>query len=176
MDPVSNHLRDPLMETAIANVRSGAIDDMASQIDGSSTNVSKRIVGPRKDDPEKVEHLYNKIDAINLLCSPVDDVGNYLDAISTNDDSTISNGIELPLSEAFATQHHRKRATIMTNPQLIGDFAAAQQLTKLSDSSILVRENVIASQADEIRWREQVLSKKSESEFRGRKIELPRFF
>ena len=78
------------METAINNVRSGAIDAIASQIDESLKNVSKRIVGPRKDDPEKVKHFYKKIDAINPLCSLVDDVGNYLDVISTNADSTIS--------------------------------------------------------------------------------------
>ena len=88
MDPVSNHPQDLLMESAIANVCSGVIDAMASQINGSSKNVSKQIVGPRKDDPEKVEHLYKKIDVINLLCSLLDDVGNYLVAISTDDDST----------------------------------------------------------------------------------------
>ena len=81
MDPVSNHPQDLLMESAIANGCSGVIDAMASQINGSSKNVSNQIVGPRKDDPEKVEHLHKKIDAINLLCSPVDDVSNYLSVI-----------------------------------------------------------------------------------------------
>ena len=78
------------METSIANVCSGAIGAMASQIDGLSKKVSKRIVRPRKNDPEKVKHLYKKIDAINILCSLVDDVGFYLGVIPTNDNSTIS--------------------------------------------------------------------------------------
>ena len=90
MDLVLNHPQDPSMETAIANICSGVIDAIASQIDGLSKKVSKQIVRPKKDDPEKVKHLYKKIDATSLLCPLVDDVNNYLDAISTNEDSTIS--------------------------------------------------------------------------------------
>ena len=92
---------------------------MVGQINGSSRNVSKRIIVPRKDDPEKVKYIYKEIDGIILLCSHVDDVGNYLGAISTNDDSTIST--LNPVTNAFkfvsseAKQQMNKMRSCMDN-------------------------------------------------------------
>ena len=60
---------------------------------------------------------------------------------------TSSDGIEHPLSSAFVTQHHRQRATIMTNPTLMGDFAAAQQQM---NAATLVHENVRVDQVENI--------------------------
>ena len=50
---------------------------------------------------------------------------------------------------AFATQHHSQRTTIMTNPMLIGDFAAAQEQL---NAATLVYENVCADRAIEMKW------------------------
>ena len=68
---------------------------------------------------------------------------------------TDSNHIDHPLSTAFARQHHRQRATDMTNAQVIGDFEAA---FTAADPSAVVQENLIVVRADTIWWCDQTLS------------------
>ena len=41
---------------------SAAVDAMAGQIDGSAKNSNKRKLGPRMDDPTKIESLFHKFD------------------------------------------------------------------------------------------------------------------
>ena len=42
----------------VANVRSGVVYVMASQIDGLAKNSNKQSIGPRNDDSKKIEHLF----------------------------------------------------------------------------------------------------------------------
>ena len=62
---------------------------------------------------------------------------------------TDSDGIEHPLSKAFATQHHRQRCTKMRNPCVIviGDFT-----TLFSDCNpaAVVKYNLLMEQATEV--------------------------
>ena len=55
MDPNQENIspQDGLMESVVANVRGGAIDAMAGQINGSAKNVNKRSLGLQRDDPKK---------------------------------------------------------------------------------------------------------------------------
>ena len=87
-----------------------------------------------------------------------------------------SDGQEHPLSVSFATQHHRQRCTMMTNDQVIGDFAAAFSTT---DGSAAVQENERSEHADEVRWRDQTLSDNAKYELKltkaaGRSVDDPR--
>jgi len=70
---------------------------------------------------------------------------------------TDSGGGEHPLSEAFASQHHRQRCTIMTNPTLIGDFEQAKMALQMRDASTMAEENARLSSVDDERWRDQIL-------------------
>ena len=67
---------------------------------------------------------------------------------------TDSDGIEHPLSESFALKHHCQQCTDMTNLQVIGDFTAA---FSEANSAAIVKENLRAVLAKEVRWREAVL-------------------
>ena len=66
------------MEGVITNVWSRAIDTMASQIDGLAKNSIDRTIGPRNNDPKKIEDLFVRFDTMNLVFSLVDDVRNYI--------------------------------------------------------------------------------------------------
>ena len=74
---------------------------------------------------------------------------------------TDSDSVEHPLSESFAKQHHRQRFTIMTNPLVLGDFATAFGAT---DSSADVQEGLRNERANEVRWRDDVLTKNGKYE------------
>ena len=93
--------------------------------------------------PDLLTHLQTKG---RILEGEFENLGHPID--------TDNNGIEHILSHAFAKQHQLQWATILTTPQFIRDFAAAQEV----DSSAVVQENVIAGQAEEVRWRDQILS------------------
>ena len=66
-----------------------------------------------------------------------------------------SDGQEHPLSVSFALQHHRQRCTMLTNEQVIGDFAAA---FSGADEPATAQENARNERADEMRWRDQILN------------------
>ena len=65
---------------------------------------------------------------------------------------------------------------MMTNDQVIGDFAAAFSTT---DGSAAVQENERSEHADEVRWRDQTLSDNAKYESKltkaaGRSVDDPR--
>ena len=78
----------------IANVRSGAIDAMASQIGGSAENSTKRRIDPRNDNVKKIEDLFARFDATNLVFSLVDDLRSYLESIASTDNSSFAPAID----------------------------------------------------------------------------------
>ena len=59
------------------------------------------------------------------------------------------------LSQAWAVQHHRQRATILTTSQLVEYFAAANKNELLLE---IVRENICANKAEETQWCHQIRS------------------
>ena len=84
MDPNQENIppQDDSIEHVVANVRNGAIDAMAAQIDGSAKNAKTHSLGLRRDDPKKIEQLYGNIDGVGLLFSLTVDIHNYLESIS----------------------------------------------------------------------------------------------
>ena len=83
------------MESGIANVWRGVLDTMLSHMVGSVKNSSKRSIGLRNDDPKRIDHLYGRMDATNLLFSLVDSVSSYLESISNTDNSNITSSHSL---------------------------------------------------------------------------------
>ena len=69
----------------------------AGQIDGSAKSCRKQSIGPRSDDPKKIEWLFKKIDGTGLLLSLVDDVQSCLESTTNN-----ANGQCVPSSAQFA--------------------------------------------------------------------------
>ena len=86
---------DLSMKSVIANIRSGVIDAMASQIDGLDEKKFKQSIGPRNDDPKKIEDLFARFDATNLVFSLIDDMGNYLESITSITNSNITRSYSL---------------------------------------------------------------------------------
>ena len=86
-----------------------------------------------------------------------------------------SDGQEHPLSVSFALQHHRQRCTMLTNEQVIGDFAAA---FSGADEPATAQENARNERADEMRWRDQILNENASYESKlvkaaGRSLDDP---
>jgi len=64
-----------------ARVRSAAIYAVAGQINGSAKDSNKRRLGPRLDDPEKIELFFRKMDGAGSLFNLADDAKRYLESI-----------------------------------------------------------------------------------------------
>ena len=85
MDPNQENIppQDGPMESVVANIRNGAINAMAGQIDGLAKNANKRSLGMRRDDLKKIKQRYGKLDGVGLLFGLTANTDRYLESISS---------------------------------------------------------------------------------------------
>ena len=80
---------------------------------------------------------------------------------------TDSDGVEHPLSEAFATQTHRQRSVELTNPTFQedrNDVLNASRLSEAVDSAATQQQSARDAAVEEERWRAQALRENAEFE------------